>query len=457
MYARWSLLVGMLFTAGAVHAGEAIENEMIVRLEKNVSLEQFEVSTLDVDGEQNIQVVEALVPDLNMYLVRTVKGNARSAMGMLSANPLVKYAQPNHKIQRRNAPNDEMFKTQWPLANPANNGADIKAVEAWKLGTGGKDKLGADIVVAVVDGGVDVAHQDLAANMWTNSKEIAGNGKDDDGNGYVDDIYGWNAFNNSGTITKDYHATHVAGTIGAVGNNNKQVTGVNWNVKIMTIVGASGNTATVAKAYGYVAAQKKLFLESKGQKGANVVVTNSSFGVDYGDCASATYKAWNDLYDYMGSLGILSAAATANLNIDVDVKGDVPTGCASPYVISVTNTTSTDAKNSGAGFGKKTIDLGAPGTQVLSTMPNNQTGNLTGTSMATPHVAGAVALLHSLAPKEFAEMHMTQPGKAALQLKDLMLKSVDVIPSLKDITLSGGRLNLAKSARAMATLKLKKK
>ncbi|HEX4924480.1 MAG TPA: S8 family serine peptidase, partial [Bdellovibrionales bacterium] len=319
----------MLFTAGAVHAADVVENEVIVRLEKNVSLEQFEVSVLDVDGEANVEVVEALVPDLNMYLVRTKKGHSvRGAMGLLSANPLVKYAQPNHKIQRRNTPNDEMFKNMWPLANPANNGADIKAIEAWKLGTGGKDKLGADIVVAVVDGGVDVAHQDLAANIWTNSKEIAGNGKDDDGNGYVDDIYGWNAFNNNGTITKDYHATHVAGTVGAVGNNNKQVTGVNWNVKIMSIVGASGNTATVAKAYGYVAAQKKLFLESKGQKGANVVVTNSSFGVDYGDCASATYKAWNDLYDYMGSLGILSAAATANLNIDVDVKGDVPTGCA---------------------------------------------------------------------------------------------------------------------------------
>ncbi|MEQ1877310.1 MAG: S8 family serine peptidase [Bdellovibrionia bacterium] len=459
MSVRVGLLVGMLFASFQIQAAAVVEGEMIVRLNKGVSAQQFELSVLDADGAGSVEIVEPLIPDLDLYLVRVSPGaNTRAAFSALGTNRMVKYAQPNHVITRResNVPNDAMFKQQWGLANPAGNGADIKALDAWKLGTGGLDRLNNEIVVAVVDGGIDVKHQDLADNVWYNKGEVAGNGKDDDGNGYIDDINGWNAFNSTGNLPPDTHATHVAGIVGATGNNGKQVTGVNWKVKIMSIAGASGNTATVAKAYGYVAAQKKLYLESKGAKGAFVVSTNSSFGVDYGDCSSATYKAWNDMYDYMGSLGILSAAATANLNIDVDVKGDVPTGCASPYMFAVTNTTSTDAKNSSAGYGKKTIDIGAPGTAILATLPNNQTGNLTGTSMATPHIAGAIGLLHSLASKEFATMSVQKPGQAALMLKDAMIKSVDVIPSLKDVTVSGGRLNLAKAAASISRFKAKK-
>jgi subtilisin family serine protease len=452
------LLVGMLSLATSAQAAKNyVEGEMIVRLENGISPELFEMSTLDATGEPNIQIVEVLVPELNLYKVKVNnKFRVQDALAPLSQNPMVKYATPNHKVTRRELPNDASFAKQWSMVNATKPNADIKALEAWKLGTGGVDKNGNDIVVAVVDGGVDVKHPDLAGNMWINKGEIAGNKKDDDGNGYIDDIYGWNAFNSTGTLPTDSHATHVAGIIGATGNNGVHVAGVNWKVKIMSVNGSSGDTATVAKAYGYVAAQKKLWLDTKGARGANVVVTNSSFGVDYADCKSAQYKAWNDLYEHMGSLGILSAAATANINLDVDLKGDVPTGCASDYIISVTNTDNVDAKNKDAGFGKKSIDLGAPGTKIFSTLPNNMIGELTGTSMATPHVAGAVALLHSLASKQFADLAVSQPANAALQLKALMLKSVDVITSLKDITVSGGRLNLQKSSRDVAIFGVKK-
>lgn len=459
MSIRLSLLIGILLVSTQIRAENSTEKQMIVRLEKGVSLSQFEVSVLDADGEPAIEVIEPLVPDLDLYLVKVREGNnTRSTMSTLNDSSLVMYAQPNRRVQKRAVqqqpmPNDMDFLKQWGLNNQSHSGADIKALDAWKMGTGGVDKLKNEMVVAVVDGGFDIKHTDLVDNVWVNKGEVPGNGKDDDGNGYIDDINGWNAFDNNGEILVDPHATHVAGIVGATGNNGKFVTGVNWKVKIMAVDGASTDTATVAKAYGYVAAQKKLYLKSKGKKGAFVVATNSSFGVDFADCNSAEFKAWNDLYDYMGSLGILSAAATANKGIDVDVQGDVPTGCASPYIISVTNTTVEDKKSEFAAWGKNSIDLGAPGTNILSTLPNDQVGEESGTSMSTPHVAGAIALLHSLASKDFANLSIKKPAVAALEMKKSILSSVDLVEELKDTTVSGGRLNLAKAMVALRKFK----
>lgn len=439
----WFTVAGTLFSAGAAGAPMAdllaapVAGEYLVRLEPGAS-----PSSLEALGG-----AELLVPELNLYRVRPLAGVASRAATGLRAARGVRYVTPNHRVTRRNLPNDSLFSQQWSLKDSGGK-ADIRAEAAWDVTTGGEDPLGRKIVVAVIDGGAEIAHPEISPNLWTNSGEIAANGIDDDANGYVDDIHGWNVYNDSGVISVDDHGTHVAGIIGAKGNDNSGVTGINWSSHIMVVAGASESTAEVAKAYGYVIAQKKLFIASQGAKGANVVVTNSSFGVDYGDCNSAEYQVWNDLYDELGKYGILSVAATANLNIDVDKEGDVPTGCKSDFIIGVTNTTEEDKRYANAAFGKTHVDLGAPGTNILSTLSRG-TGVLTGTSMASPHVAGAIALMHAAACQRFSDLYQKSPPQSALLVKGMLLSTVDSLSDLAGITATGGRLNLYKAAQKM--------
>lgn len=436
-----------------------VSGEYIVRFQGRYN-PQYAVAALQAQG---IRVKEVISTTLNMYLVQ---GKATTQEGLGSAYRVqgVAYAQSNHYVFLRDnirnqifrgLPTDPQASKQWDLGDAAKGG--ISANLVWNSGiVGGKIKSGHDIVVAVVDGGFDLTQEDLRENIWVNRAEIPNNGKDDDANGFVDDVNGWNAFNNTGKITVDMHGTHVAGTVGARGNNGKGVTGVNWDVKVMPIMGASGTTATIAKAYGYIIEQKKLWFQSKGQKGANVVSTNSSFGVDNADCKTGEFPAWNDLYEQMGQLGILSAAATANNDVNVDKAGDVPTSCASNFIVTVTNTTAQNTKYQSAGYGLTTIDLGAPGTDILSTLPGNKYGTLTGTSMATPHVAGAVALIHAAANDAFYQLYTTQPAQAALLLKQAMLAGVDPLPTLKGKTVTGGRLNVAKAIQVLNTARFRR-
>lgn len=433
------LVVGLIgfFTASASADGK----KLIVKFAHGYDVTQFKFM-----GSNKL---EALIPELGIYAIEMpVKANARAAATNLRHLDGVIYAQEDHKVTQRTSPNDKSFSQQWDMLE--GNVFGIDAVGAWNnYGTGGLDAAGNEIVVAVVDGGVDLKHEDLANNIWVNKNEIAGNKIDDDGNGYVDDVNGWNAFNNSGAVASDSHGTHVSGTVGAIGNNGVHGVGINWNVKIMAINGSSGTTSVVLKAYGYVLKQKQLWLQSGGTQGANVVATNSSFGVDYGDCASNQYSAWNDIYNEMGDYGILHAIATANIDLDVDVEGDVPTGCTAESIIAVTNTQKDGKKHGSAGYGQTMIDIGAPGTGIFSTLPGNKWGANTGTSMATPHVAGAVAFMHSAGSTTFNSFYLQNPKEGALALKAIMLKTVTPAASMQK-TVSGGILNLNQASQAMS-------
>ena len=411
---------------------------------------------------RSVSAQQELVADMNINLIQlTARTNVQMVLEQLRANPNVEYAQLDHVVTSRTAqaedfvfpgpvsvegPNDPSFDDQWSM-ELTNTNFGIDAINAWlTYGTGGKDIENNDLVVAVVDGGVETTHRDLVDNIWVNTQEIPGNGVDDDLNGFVDDINGWNGYTGSGNLQSSGHGTHVAGIIGAKGNNDIQVAGVNWDVKMMNIPGSSGSTSVILRAYGYILQQKKLWLETNGAKGANVVATNSSFGVDRANCNNGSYPAWNDIYTEMGKVGILSAAATANASWDIDRVGDVPTGCSSPYIIAVTNNRSNGTR-ARAGYGKRSIDLAAPGTQILSTYTGNSTRRLTGTSMATPHVAGAVAFLASVASKPLNDLYLEDPSAAALEVKDILLETVTKSRAFQNEMVSGGILNLNSAAK----------
>lgn len=354
----------------------------------------------------------------------------------------VVYAEPNYKYRIFRVPNDPNFPQMWALDNTGQTGgtanADIDAPEAWDIQTGNRN-----LIVAVTDTGIDYAHPDLAANMWVNTQEQRGKpGVDDDGNGYVDDIYGYDFAGAKAKVLGDgdgdpcdvfFHGTHAAGIIGAVGNNNLGVTGVCWNVKLMALkIGADDFLVTVfdseiIEAIAYAV-----------DNGAKII--NASWGGP--DFSQSLY----DAIKRAGDAGLLFVAAAGNDGKDNDVSPVYPACFDLDCVISVMSTDQDDKKSAFSNFGANSVDLAAPGTDILSTTPGKQLlpmivfgvknnyDVLSGTSMAAPFVSGACALVWSQYP--------TLPNRL---VKGLLLKTVDPVLGSPRPCVSGGRLNLHKA------------
>ncbi|MFV7235874.1 S8 family peptidase [Flavobacterium sp. ZB4R12] len=298
-----------------------------------------------------------------------------------------------------------------------------QAGEAWKKGNTGSNT----VYIGIIDEGYMYTHEDLAANAGTNPGEVAGNGEDDDRNGYVDDVYGWDFAGNNNSVfdgVDDDHGTHVAGTIGAVGGNGKGVAGVCWSVKILNakFLGTSGGTtANAIKAVDYFTSLKN--------KGINIVATNNSWGG--GGFSEGLYEAIGRAND----AGILFIAAAGNSSKNIDKRKSYPASYDNANIIAVASITSTGAKSSWSNYGATTVDIGAPGSAIYSTLPNstgNGYGSYSGTSMATPHVTGACAL--------YASTHSTAK---AIEIKAAILGNAIYTSSLDGKCVTNGRLNVS--------------
>jgi subtilisin family serine protease len=387
-------------------------------------LVQFKAGVADAGQAQALNAVGAtviykytIVPGL--FAIEVGNGmTVPQAIAQLSASPAVAYAEPDFIVRHTGIPNDQYFGLQWGCHNTGQsvngtvgtNDADIDAPEAWDSFTGSPS-----FVVAIIDSGTLWSHPDLAANIWTNPGEVAGNGVDDDGNGYVDDTRGWDFFSNDNNPTDtDGHGTHTAGTVGAVSNNGIGVAGVCWNVRLMPLrfLGPSGGSTS-----GAIAAVQ--YAVGKGVK-----ISNNSWGG--GGFSQSLFNAINN----GKSVGHLFFAAAGNAGTNNDTSPFYPSNYNLDNVISVAATNSKDQKASFSNYGKTTVDIGAPGDVIASTYLSNGYAYLSGTSMACPHAAGVGALVYA-----------KNPSWTYAQVRDQLFNTVRKIPALANNTVTGGVVN----------------
>lgn len=320
----------------------------------------------------------------------------------------------------------------------------IGMAKAWDIARGGVTAQGDTIVVAIIDSGIQTDHVDLRENIWSNKSEIPDDAVDNDANGYIDDYLGLNISTGNDDHNTGNHGTSVAGIIGAKGNNAIGVTGVNWNVKLMLISGADFESELI-ESYEYVLQMRKKYRLTNGLEGAFVVVTNLSGGIE--NAFAADHPLWCEMYDKLGQEGVLSVTAAPNNGVSVDLEGDMPTTCTSPFMIAVTNVDLTDAILANAGFGTASIDLGAPGHGTITTSGNNTYKEFPGTSAAAPHVTGAIALMYGTPCSTFLENLDNDLGGVALMIKDIILTTGRDNSSLEGMTVTGKRLQVDAAMR----------
>ncbi|HEV7701341.1 MAG TPA: S8 family serine peptidase [Pyrinomonadaceae bacterium] len=418
----------LAISAGAQKTGDYVPGEVLVKFVSGPQSKSVKASSNRAIGAT---IVEEL-GDLSWQRVRLPEAmKIDEAIAKYKDMPGVEYAQPNFYYHLLATPNDPQFSsgTMYGLFK-------IAAPSAWNLP--GQSTGSSDVVIADIDTGMRYTHEDLAGNAWHNPGEPATpNGVDDDGNGFIDDYYGWDfRFNDADPIDLDNgvsasHGTHTAGTIGAVGNNLVGVVGVNWNVKLMTIkifnntVSDDTTSAMLVNAYSYIRMMKL--------RGINIRATNNS----YGGCTEACGydQATKDGLDALGDAGVVNVFAAGNGGTNNDTAPSYPASYTSPSVIAVAASDSNDNKASFSQYGLNSVDVAAPGVTILSTVPTGYASSgWSGTSMATPHVTGAVALLAAY-----------MPTLSAASLKASILNNVDVLPAWNGLVKTGGRLNVFKA------------
>ncbi len=411
--------VGVDRSAALDGEAEAVPGELIVGFTSSATAwqEQRAVEKARGELEDRIESVDAAVVTVDPS--RTEDASAR-----LLRNPAVDFVEPNYVVRASRIPNDRNFGDQWGLRNlghfDGKAGADISATAAWDVTTA------TDAIVAVVDTGVAYQHPDLIGNAWRNPTDPP-NGQDDDGDGFGDNVFGADFYSNDSNPDDDGgHGTHVAGIIGAQGNNAAGITGVNWDVNVMALKfldeNGEGNTADAANAIDFAVTH-----------GARIV--NASWG------GPSFSQALYGSIRRAGERGTIVVAAAGNEGFNADTKPDYPAAFDLPNIVSVAATDRTDRLLDFSNYGAKSVDLAAPGDDITSTVPvvTDPSGYaaFSGTSMAAPFVSGAAALYLSKFPQASVD-----------QIKAALLQSTDPLPTLAGKTVTGGRLNVARTLGA---------
>lgn len=416
-------------TQGASAEHAAVPGELLVGYRLGTTPEQRDKARGRAGAEKKERIVEAEGLRTEVELVRIPNGSDRSAAARkLEEDPAVAYAEPNYVMTHAATSTDTYYTngSLWGMYGDATSPANqygSQAGEAWAAGNTGSSS----VYVGVIDEGIQFTHPDLSGQVWTNPFDAV-DGVDNDGNGYVDDIRGWDFAGNNNTIydggrkgTSDDHGTHVAGTIGAKADT-AGVVGVNWNVTLISgkFLGPNGGSlANAVKAVDY-------FTNLKKAKGLDIVATNNSWGG--GGFSQTLLSAIGRAND----AGILFIAAAGNSGTNNDTTASYPSNYDVPNVIAVAAIDKSGALASFSQYGATTVDLGAPGVGVWSTTAFNTLSSYNGTSMATPHVTGGAALYKA-----------ANPAATAAQIKAAILRSAVPTASLAGKTVTGGRLNVS--------------
>jgi len=418
--------------------GKYVAGEVIIKFKADVSDEKVQ-KALDkmkvTKAEKILTKMMEKAGQKNGIVLASVSTDVLEAVSQLKALPEVEYAEPNYIYTTDATSNDSYFTngSLWGMygssTSPANQYGS-QAATAWGKGQTGSGS----VIVGIIDEGWMNTHTDLAANKWVNPYETV-DGKDNDGNGYIDDINGWDFASNNSSIydgSADDHGTHVAGTIGAVGGNGTGVAGVCWNVKMIGLkfLGANGGTsANAIKAIDYLTDMKTR------HSALNIVASNNSWG------GGGFSQALQDAIGRANNANILFVAAAGNGGSDGvgdnnDAVANYPSNYPNANIIAVAAITSSGARSSFSNYGATKVDIGAPGSGIWSTVPNSSGASsyasYNGTSMATPHVTGAVALYKSL-----------YPTATAAQIKSAILGKAVPTSSLSGRCVTGGRLSVS--------------
>ncbi|MDX1763046.1 MAG: S8 family serine peptidase [bacterium] len=400
-----------------------VPNEILVQFSPRITRDEI-LGLLNASGI----TIQQLLGDSNLLQLQLPPSlTVEDALRMFREIPEVLYSEPNYLVHTSALPNDPFFSMQWALHNVGGAGskadADIDALEAWEQGSGSRA-----VVVAVVDEGVDIHHGDLAANIWVNEDEIEGNGLDDDGNGMIDDVHGWDFLHRDATVfddaVDDRHGTQVAGIIGAVGDNGIGTAGVSWTVRLMPVKFIARGNGGVADAV--------LALNYAVQNGADVI--NCSWGSAY--YSAALEAALRNARE----AGVLVIASAGNGGLNTDQHSHYPSNFDLDNIISVA---ATDRQDNLCGFsnhGFRSVDLAAPGLSLYTTIPGGDYAHFSGTSASAPVVSGAAALALAWAP-----------ALTYLDIKERIMNATDALSVLTEKTVSGGRLNVDNLARDLAS------